>query len=115
MTGPARRRIAARNRVKCRAWFRRYRARINAGLELCRQCGIRSYELRLAHLIAHARGGAYRRDNLTILCPPCDIRQGTQPSPLRSLADEEREYGAPPWPIFTTDLTTFVIGRLAEG
>lgn len=98
MTGPSRRRVTARNRVKCRTWFRRYRARINAGMELCRQCGTRSTELRLAHLVAHAAGGPYRMDNLTILCEPCDVRQGTRPSLLRSLADEEREYGVPIWP-----------------
>lgn len=88
-------RLTVRNRVKCRTWFRRYRLRIRAGLELCRQCAARSTELRLAHLIPHSRGGSYTLDNLTILCEPCDLRQGTELSLLRSLADEESEYGVP--------------------
>lgn len=60
-----------------KAWAQAYRARIRGGLETCRACGAGGANLTWGHLVARARGGRVNAANVTILCEPCNLRQGT--------------------------------------
>ncbi len=72
-------------------WRRRYRARIEAGLERCRWCDS-DERLTFDHIVPIARGGGNGMDNATILCQPCNLRKSAElgwHTDMRSLADEE--------------------------
>lgn len=72
-----------------RAWYLRYHDRIMLGLETCRNCGTNE-NLTFGHDVAHVRGGSLNMENCTIMCLPCNKRQGTRRwSGLISLAAEE--------------------------
>lgn len=77
------------------SWFKRYRARIAAGLERCRnpRCqspGGVSNPLTIDHLIPRVHGGGSRMTNATILCQRCNTRKDSDIwGFLVSLADEE--------------------------
>lgn len=70
-------------------WPHVYKDRMNTGLEKCRHC--KSVEnLTFAHLKPHALGGAFTIKNITILCAPCNNKQGIAIWPhLISLFEEE--------------------------
>jgi hypothetical protein len=67
---------------------------MRSGLEPCRVCGTTA-ELSFGHLIPFSDGGRYALDNLTIVCIPCNEKQGDAAvAHLPSLHEEETN--APP-------------------
>lgn len=73
-----------------RRWARVYRWRMTNGLEDCRNIGCTQLASEFAHLVPHADGGRPTLANFTLLCSPCNQRQGTQVWPwLLALADEK--------------------------
>jgi hypothetical protein len=81
-------------RASSRPWYRAYRARIVAGEEHCRRCGVKRDDLTFGHLVAASLGTPLTMATVTILCPPCNQEQGTTFWELPSLASEEHD--APP-------------------
>ena len=80
------RRVAERVIASRTIWFRTYKQRMRDGLEHCRWC-LSKRNLTFGHILAHARGGQYKFDNITILCERCNNRMGELTWPgLRSLA-----------------------------
>lgn len=73
-----------------RHWVKVYKARISQGLEYCRQCKSRSSDLTLGHIHPASNRGSYSMNNITILCLPCNRKQGIKAwTHLPSLALEE--------------------------
>ncbi len=73
-------------------WGRVYRARILAGLEVCRRCGNRDHlecPLTFDHIVAVSLGGAGDISNVTILCVTCNHLKDQQRWDQRSLKAEE--------------------------
>lgn len=72
-----------------RHWFRVYRARMDAGLEPCRNfCGRPATTF--DHLKPSARGGSNKVSNMTLLCEQCNGEKGTDMwGWLLPLCDEE--------------------------
>jgi 5-methylcytosine-specific restriction endonuclease McrA len=77
-----------------KSWWRTYRARMDAGLEICRLCRERPASI-FGHLLPDSLGGRFKFSNLTLTCKTCEFNQGNRPiSHLPSLAMEEAS--APP-------------------
>lgn len=72
---------------------------MRAGLERCRNCG-KTDDLTFEHIVPFSKGGRYNRADLTILCRRCNMKRGnwSKQRGLISLAEEEQEFGVPPWP-----------------
>lgn len=77
-------------------WALVYRARMRAGLEVCRDPGCwTTTDLTFGHIVPHSAGSRFTFANITIQCEPCNRRQGSRINPNHiSLADEEA--AAPP-------------------
>lgn len=72
-----------------RPWYLAYRPRMDQGLEECRRCGT-TERLTFAHIVPHSQGGRRTRDNIGILCAPCNEAHADEiDTQLVSLAAEE--------------------------
>lgn len=87
------------NYAGSRAWRRDYKARMCAGTEKCRLCGMRRPYFALdpeglgfGHLLSWALGGGPAKENTVIVCRACDafMGAGDWTGYLPSIADEEQ-------------------------
>lgn len=58
-----------------KSWYKPLKARMDAGLEKCVRCSATN-NLTLDHIIPIAKGGKSRRDNVQIMCLPCNMAKG---------------------------------------
>lgn len=67
-----------RSMKKAKRWRRVYRSRMDAGLEACRVPDCPRRATAFAHIVPYSKGGRFARDNLALLCRPCDREQGVE-------------------------------------
>lgn len=60
-----------------RVWARAYSTRMRRGWEHCRNPGCSNLAATFGHLVPYSAGGMYNAGNLTLLCEPCNQKQGT--------------------------------------
>jgi hypothetical protein len=69
-------------------WRHIYRARMDAGMELCRLCR-RNPATRFGHLLAESLGGTAKMSNTTLTCASCEILHDNRTHSIPSLTMEE--------------------------